>query len=111
MDRRPVEVIKKWNAGGTTWCEYCSHYREKEEGEKCMYDGFCDLPLVCNGVKSKKPFHPVRFNWGSGCHDWIDRETGLTAFEVKTRLPERSRSPLEIEHLSKFITWKETERS
>ena len=104
---RTEEEIKKWNASSTTWCMNCVHYTEKKPLDKCPRDGWCDLPMTINGVKSKKPFHPTDKNSGQFCKEFVDRDTGLTGFEIHTKLPERSRGPLEVQHLSKYITWKE----
>lgn len=93
--------------GNDPHCIDCIHYREKMEGEKCLYDGICDLPLVINGKKSSKPTHDVR--WQGNCYDWQDRDTGLTHFEVMTRIPEAKRTPLEIQMLSRYIQWREDE--
>lgn len=30
--------------GNDPHCIDCIHYREKQEGEKCLFDGICDLP-------------------------------------------------------------------
>ena len=110
MENRELEVIKKWNSSCQTRCIWCSHYKDNEQKQKYQRDGICDLPMVINGKKSKKPFHPVDRYDGGNCKEFVDRESGLTGFEVHTHVPEHSRTPLEIEHLSKYITWREVER-
>ncbi len=107
---RDIETIKKWNSSCQTRCRYCVHYKSKEDedrGEKCQKDGWCDLPMEINGKKSKKPYHAVEQWDGRNCKNFTDRESGLTGFEVHTHVPERSRTPMEIEYLSKFITWRD----
>ena len=109
MMKRDIETIKKWNNSSQTRCRWCIHYKDKEDedrGEKCYKDGWCDLPMEINGKKSKKLYHAVEQWDGRNCKEFIDRESGLTGFEVHTHTPERRRTPLEIEYLSKFITWR-----
>ena len=95
--------------GNSTHCIDCIHYKAKQEGDHCLYDGFCDIPVTINGRKLGyygNLYSAVRWQWGSGCQDWVDRETGLTHFEVMTRIPEAKRTPLEIEALKAYIEWK-----
>ena len=60
-----------------------------------------DIDVVTLGTRvNGKRFakcEPVRWNHGSGCHDWDDAEDRLTHFEVMTRHPDPKRSPIEAE--------------
>ena len=78
--------------GNTPRCSSCMYYEEKTHNDKtipfCKKRNWC-IPHNC------------------GCSYWIDRETGLTYYEVQTHVPEPKRTPMEIELLKKYIIWRE----
>lgn len=89
-------------------CGTCKHYAENES-EMRKRDGFCLLGLRINGKKVNDR-QPVDYYAGRSCRDWIDRDTGLTHFEVETMTPEPMRTPQDVEYLTRFINWRATSR-
>ena len=78
--------------GNSPRCSSCLYYEEKTHNDKCT--------PYCNKRQWTLPHN-------CGCSYWIDRETGLTLYEVLTHKPESKRTPIEIELLKKHITWEE----
>jgi len=81
--------------GNNPKCIDCKYYQEHEGDTN---KGKCT---------AGKKILPV--NWCDSCLDWIDKDTGLTHFEVLCRVPEPKRSEADIEYLSRFITWRPRE--
>lgn len=87
-------------------CKECDHYSPNEDYQpNKKNDGWCELGLRLNGKVLHKPCRVNEWD-GKDCTDWVHNETGLTHFEVMTRTPEANRTPIEIECLSQFISWR-----
>lgn len=89
--------------GNGTRCSDCFWYREKEQGDKCRYDGWCVNPehlrIGINGhLRIHIPERESRMKqWD--CRMWEDAETRLTHYEVNTGEPEPWKSDVEKERI------------
>ena len=90
--------------GNSPKCIDCKFYREKYDCETCNGDGWCKDGLWHGKVKIKDVYS---VKWNDSCNKWVDKETGLTSYEVQTRTPEPIRTPEDIEYLSRYIEWRQ----
>ena len=79
--------------GNMPKCIECKFYKEKEDGEKCIGDGFCTCAdhnrLDCNGNKRNPVPDRMATEWNSCCKWWIDAETGENHFHAVTGMTEK----------------------
>lgn len=81
--------------GNNPHCIDCKWYVPYET-EKNGYTGECQ----------EEGTEPMKVKWQWDCSHWVDKITGLTHFEVLTRVPENYRTPADILYLSQFIEWR-----
>lgn len=92
----------KHTMGNSTHCIDCYYYREKEEGDHCLYDGWC-LKGQYNGNKKVADIASTRWNNGTGCDFWEDAEDRITSFEALTSNVDPSRTGMEKLYYEKLL--------
>lgn len=74
-------------------CIECKHYKEKEDGEACVDDGFCYCTqrnrIDCSGNKRDPVPERMPTIWNGCCKWWIDAETGENHFHAMTGKTEK----------------------
>lgn len=72
--------------GNNPKCIDCKYYYSEEKNTRCI-----------------EPGKECLVNWNYTCRNWIEKERGLTHFEVMTLKPDPRRKPLEIEYITNIL--------